>query len=166
MESYKMPKQTNNNKWFSNSKKTKKAWGAEFLLYNQPSEYCCKVMSIEPGANCSIHFHKNKSENFCVIRGILRVEMWPQLPEDYGQKEESSILTINPRVDLVDPFDPLEMRNANHIIIPQRTPHRFTGLSEYPTLFVESSTFDEASDSYRIIESNQVSCPGAEQRHG
>jgi mannose-6-phosphate isomerase-like protein (cupin superfamily) len=51
-----------------------KGWGREIWIANNP-EYWGKVLEIDKGKRCSLHFHKLKLESFYLRRGKLKVRV-------------------------------------------------------------------------------------------
>jgi mannose-6-phosphate isomerase-like protein (cupin superfamily) len=51
-----------------------KTWGSEHIYQNN-DKYCLKVLSIEEGQNCSMHFHINKHETMLVVEGTLAIDI-------------------------------------------------------------------------------------------
>ena len=51
-------------------KKVDKKWGSELWIVNN-DKYCGKLLIVEPNHTCSMHFHKDKTETFFIIRGRL-----------------------------------------------------------------------------------------------
>ena len=49
-----------------------KGWGREVWLANNEL-YCGKILEINKGKRCSLHFHKLKTESFFLRAGRLRV---------------------------------------------------------------------------------------------
>lgn len=102
-----------------------KDWGKEIWVVNK--EYCGKILEVDKGGYCSIHYHKNKDETFLVIKG--KVLMWVE-----GQS--------------------WVMEPGHSQYIPPNTKHRFTGLAKKSRI-IEFSTHHEDSDSYRIEPSGK-----------
>lgn len=100
-----------------------KVWGYERWLENN-DRYCCKLLSLNKGYQCSLHFHKAKDETFLVIKGHIRLEV--------GDKV-------------------LHLHSGNFMRIPPGTIHRFRGIED--SLIIETSTHHEESDSHRLEES-------------
>ena len=50
-----------------------KSWGSEHIYQNNDN-YCLKVLTIEPGKNCSMHFHLEKHETMLVVEGTLAID--------------------------------------------------------------------------------------------
>jgi len=50
-----------------------KVWGSEHIYQNNEN-YCLKVLSIEEGQSCSMHFHLNKHETMLVVEGVLAID--------------------------------------------------------------------------------------------
>ena len=55
------------------SKIVDKVWGREQWLIEQP-EYWCKRLFLEPGRQCSLHYHEKKKETFLVESGFVQLE--------------------------------------------------------------------------------------------
>jgi len=47
-------------------KHVEKVWGSEDWIVNR--EYCGKVLNLNKGFRCSMHYHKNKDETFYVVK--------------------------------------------------------------------------------------------------
>ena len=111
-----------------------KIWGEEYILPHTDG-YTTKFMKVKPGGRCSIHFHRIKNETFVLVAGELIVAYFTQ------EGEEVQKLMKNP-------FDSL--------ILPKCTPHTFFVQSNtsQPAFFIESSTADLPSDSYRLNRSS------------
>jgi D-lyxose ketol-isomerase len=67
-----------------------KAWGYEEVLVNEP-EYCAKMLHLDAGKMCSLHFHKTKKETFIVLMGLVRLE-WSQQDELLRAREARTLL--------------------------------------------------------------------------
>ena len=109
-----------------------KEWGTETIICREP--HACKIMTLKPGQQVSLHWHANKTETFVLIEGGLTVEI-------VDQSGKRSI------IDLTAPF--------SSITIDINTPHTFycpDGQKE-STKFIEASTLDSQDDSYRIYPS-------------
>ena len=103
-----------------------KVWGYEKWLENN-EKYCCKVLSVKKGYQCSLHYHKKKDETFVVTGGHIRLELGNEI---------------------------LHLRPGAFIRIPPRTKHRFTGIED--SLIMEVSTHHDEADSYRLVKSRKV----------
>ncbi len=104
-----------------------KVWGYERWLENN-EKYCCKLLSLNKGYQCSLHFHKHKDEMFLVMKGHVRLELEEQV---------------------------IHMHAGNFMRIPPGTLHRFRGIED--SLIVETSTHHDESDSHRLEESCMTS---------
>ena len=49
-----------------------KGWGREIWIANNPL-YCGKILEIQKGKRCSLHYHKLKTESFYLRAGRLKV---------------------------------------------------------------------------------------------
>ena len=105
-----------------------KVWGTEYWLENR-EHYCFKVLVINPGMQCSLHFHKIKKETFFVFSGFVRLEM----------KTPDSVRILAP--------------GQSQFITPGRA-HRFS--SEAGAVIFEVSTTHQDSDVERIEESRKI----------
>lgn len=103
-----------------------KLWGYEKWLENN-NRYCCKLLVINKGYQCSLHYHKEKDEMFYVSKGHIRLES-------------------NGKISY--------MKEGNFTRITPGTKHRFRGIED--SVIIEVSTHHEESDSYRIEESRKV----------
>lgn len=100
-------------------KNVKKVWGSEEWIVNT-EEYCGKILNLNKGFRCSMHYHKNKDETFYIIEGKVLLE------HDGKMKI-------------------LKTGDIQRIEPGQK--HRFTGLKN--SKIIEFSTYHEDSDSYR-----------------
>lgn len=107
----------------------KKIWGTESWLVNDP-EYCFKLLKLEQHYQCSLHFHKIKTETFLVVSGSVELE-WI---DDAGKHERS-------------------MSGGDQQKIMPGTPHRFR--SHTGAKIFEVSTHHLDSDSYRLEDSRR-----------
>lgn len=125
-----------------------KIWGYEHILVNTP-RYCSKILSVTPGFQCSIHYHKDKGETFLVQEGLLRLELWT------WKKVVVSCPIESPRErDFLGEKTTLILRPGDSITLPPNTPHRFSSDSCYePCVFYEFSSHDDPEDSYRLESS-------------
>lgn len=55
-------------------KRVEKAWGVEYWLLNEEF-YCCKLLKVNPGYQCSIHAHRLKDETFVGLMGTVRLNI-------------------------------------------------------------------------------------------
>lgn len=97
-----------------------KLWGYEKWLENN-EKYCCKILSLNKGYQCSLHYHKNKDETFLVTEGHIRLELGGEV---------------------------IDMRPGSFVRVLPNMPHRFAGLEN--SLIIEISTHHEEDDSYRV----------------
>ena len=51
-----------------------KVWGTEYWLVNT-AQYCAKILHLEPGMACSLHWHREKIETFICLQGVVRLEL-------------------------------------------------------------------------------------------
>src|SRR5216683_2076167 len=52
----------------------KKGWGSELWIANN-SQYCGKLLRLNKGKRCSLHFHKIKTESFYLHSGRLLMRL-------------------------------------------------------------------------------------------
>lgn len=103
-----------------------KLWGYEKWLENN-DRYCSKLLSLNKGYQCSLHYHKNKDEMFVVTKGHVRLELGGEV---------------------------MHLREGNFARVPPGTHHRFAGVED--SLILEISTHHDDADSYRIEESRKM----------
>lgn len=97
-----------------------KVWGFEEIIYNTKN-YCFKYLHLQKGFQCSVHYHKLKTETFYLQSGKIVI----QLVDQKYIMGEKDFITIYPC-----------------------TCHRFIGLKN--SVILEVSTQDFEDDSYRI----------------
>ncbi len=103
-----------------------KLWGYEKWLENN-DKYCCKLLSLNKGYQCSLHYHKDKDEMFMVTKGHVRLEKNGEI---------------------------LHLREGAFVRLEPGTIHRFTGLED--SVIMEVSTHHDEGDSFRLEESKRV----------
>ena len=102
-----------------------KGWGKELWIHND-EKYCGKVLVLNKGKQCSLHFHIKKQETFYVTRGLVQMELI----------EKDGIKTV------------LEMNPGDVVEIAPGLVHRFVGLEDSEIMEFSTEHFDE--DSYRV----------------
>jgi mannose-6-phosphate isomerase-like protein (cupin superfamily) len=121
----------------------KKTWGSETHVVNR-NGYCGKLMTLTGLEMCSMHFHVEKVETFHVLTGELLVEF---TDPDTGKAYE------------------IRVYEGESLTILPGQPHRFgSGNTDEVCQFVEFSTEDSASDSYRVCPSGSEN-PWAYLKH-
>ena len=109
-------------------KKVDKIWGSEEWIVNN-SKYCGKILNLNKGFRCSIHYHKDKHETFYLLEGKVLLEIGDELKKIILEKGD--VQTLEPGMK-----------------------HRFTPLED--SKIIEFSTHHEDSDTYRDSESEGV----------
>ena len=107
-----------------------KLWGHEKTLVNN-EKYCGKIIHVYKDKIGSWHYHKNKDETFYILTGKIKLK-W-SLNDNYTEANEIILNTG-------DTFR----------IFPEMR-HQIVGLADSD--IIEVSTFDEDSDSIRVISS-------------
>jgi hypothetical protein len=109
-----------------------KEWGIEHIIQQQP--YAVKIMELKPGFQVSVHWHAEKDETFILISGSLIIET-------IDQNGDRAFYYLN------KPFESITLKHY--------VPHTFYCLDNQieNTIFIEASTEDKASDSYRFTKS-------------
>ena len=105
-----------------------KGWGRELWIANNEL-YCSKILEVNKGKKCSIHYHKIKDETFCILDGVVEMRIW----EDGYPGEQTTII----------------MRKDDTLHIPVGLPHQFFGIENSKILEVSTQHFEE--DSYRYV---------------
>jgi len=106
--------------------KVQKVWGNEEWIVNNEL-YCGKILSLNEGYQCSMHYHKNKHETFFILDGLILMEV-------DGEKKI--------------------MKKGDVQVIDKNIKHRFIGLKD--SKIIEFSTHHEDEDSYRESVSGKV----------
>ncbi len=106
-------------------KEVQKKWGKELWIANY--DYCGKLLILNKGFRCSMHYHKNKDETFYINKGKVLMEI----------DNEKKI-----------------MLPGDSVRLTQGMKHRFTGLEN--SEIMEFSTHHEDEDSYRDEVSGEV----------
>lgn len=101
-----------------------KGWGEEVWLVNDDF-YCLKLLKVNKGGQCSIHFHIYKRETFYVIDGGV------QLYLRFNLKEKI-----------------VKLHKGQSITIPRLVEHKFSASGS--TKILECSTKHREEDSIRI----------------
>ena len=114
-----------------------KKWGYEIWIVNNDL-YCGKHLHVLPTKQCSVHYHKNKTETFYVINGALKLEFSTVLDLEFWRDYTPKFVVLN---------------KGQSITLQPMTAHRFSSAFDYPCDFIEFSTHHSDDDSYRIIES-------------
>lgn len=110
-----------------------KGWGEEQWIHND-QHYCGKILILEAGKCCSLHYHQKKTETFYLESGQLRMEL----------TDIESARQTPPVVREV-----FEMGPGDAILLKPGTVHRFTGIAPVTRIF-EFSTEHFDSDSHRV----------------
>jgi D-lyxose ketol-isomerase len=110
-----------------------KGWGEERWIHND-ALYCGKILVVNEGKRCSLHYHKLKTESFYLQQGRLRFEL----------TDLESAQQTPPVIKEV-----FEMRAGDALLLTPGMVHRFTSLEGDAHIFEFSTEhFDE--DSHRI----------------
>jgi quercetin dioxygenase-like cupin family protein len=104
----------------------KKVWGKEVWLANTDL-YCGKLLYLDQGYRCSIHYHKIKDETFYIFSGKVLMEL-----EDFKEVMEA----------------------GSSVRVPPYIKHRFTGIED--SIIIEISTQHFEEDSYRETKSEKI----------
>ena len=113
-----------------------KVWGWEVVFVSNEL-YSCKLMVIKGGYQCSIHYHKLKTETFVLLTGEVVLEKFPSYQEE------------------LYPFSSNKMEQFITHNIPSSMKHRFQGRSKY-SVVLEVATQDLPGDSYRETKSGKI----------
>lgn len=105
-----------------------KGWGREIWIANG-ERYCGKILEINKGRKCSLHFHKLKDESFYLRAGRLQLKV--KVSPDSTELEEF-ILEAGQCLD-----------------VPVGLVHQMEALEDAELYEFSSQHFD--SDSYRLV---------------
>jgi len=105
-----------------------KGWGREVWIANNDL-YCGKILEIQRGKRCSLHYHKLKTESFFLRKGLLKVRV-----------------KASPESEVIEEF---ELKSGECMDVPPGLVHQMEALED-AELF-EFSTQHFETDSYRLI---------------
>src|SRR6266446_3782731 len=105
-----------------------KGWGREVWIANN-ERYCGKVLEINQGKKCSLHFHKLKTESFFLRRGRLKVRI----------KESAESATL----------EEFELAAGDCMDIPPGLVHQMEAIEDAELFEFSTQHFD--SDSHRLV---------------
>ncbi len=103
-----------------------KGWGYELWIHND-ADYCGKVLVVNAGKKCSLHYHERKKETFYVQTGRI----WMRTVDEKGRESK------------------FEMPAGDVLEIMPGLKHQFGGIAEVSEI-MEFSTEHFESDSIRI----------------
>ncbi|MEK6848740.1 MAG: cupin domain-containing protein [Nanoarchaeota archaeon] len=106
-----------------------KGWGREIWIANSEM-YCGKILELQKGKRCSIHYHKLKDETFYILSGHVQMNI-----HNEGYLKEPTILFMKP---------------GETLHIPQLLIHQFIGIEDSKILEISTQHFEE--DSYRLLK--------------
>jgi D-lyxose ketol-isomerase len=110
-----------------------KGWGEERWIHNDEL-YCGKILVVNEGKRCSLHYHKLKTESFYLQQGRVRME----LTDLEGGHQSPPVIR-----------EVFEMGPGDALLLKPGLVHRFTSLEGDAHIFEFSTQhFDE--DSHRI----------------
>ena len=89
---------------FSRLEAHPKGWGDELWITNN-EKYCGKILRFNKGASFSMHYHIQKEETWCVIKGRLKLErlleegdvvhLKPCTPHKLTALEDSTVFEVS-----------------------------------------------------------------------
>jgi D-lyxose ketol-isomerase len=121
----------------------KKGWGYEVWMANCEL-YCGKLLVLYGNLQCSVHYHKLKTETFYLQDGLILLRLWEEPNELYECAAAFSPLPCP---------DEFLMHPGDRVDIAPHTPHQFRGVDPKSTI-IEISTQHFEDDSYRILKGN------------
>jgi mannose-6-phosphate isomerase-like protein (cupin superfamily) len=105
-----------------------KLWGYEQWIENN-EKYCCKILGLNKGYQCSLHYHKNKDEMFLVTAGHVRFELGGEV---------------------------MHLRPGSFVRVPPNTPHRFAGIEDSLLIATASRRVARWTMPRRYLESDNI----------
>lgn len=131
-----------------------KLWGHERRIVTRKTYvgpdgiqgYTGKILTALPnGMQCSVHYHRVKTETFYILSGYLFLEIWAFKVGRLMEEDMDALEQEEARI-----FRPGEV-----ITLHPYTPHRFHAPKE-KCEFIEFSNPDDPQDSYRIVPSGPI----------
>lgn len=114
-------------------KKVKKGWGYELWIVNKP-EYCGKLLYLEKGKRCALHYHKKKDETLYLHSGKLQII-------EYSLKDREST------------YEKILFSPGQALHIPPGTVHQLIAIDISEIYEFSTQHFD--SDSYFIDKGDE-----------
>jgi mannose-6-phosphate isomerase-like protein (cupin superfamily) len=108
-----------------------KSWGSELWIANNEL-YCGKILRFEKGKNCSLHFHKLKTESFYLHSGRLKLRIME-----------------SPEATIIEEF---ELEAGQCMDIPPGLVHQMVALEDAELFEFSTQHFDD--DSHRLPETD------------
>ena len=107
----------------------KKGWGGEVWIANSEL-YCGKLLRLDKGKKCSLHYHKLKTESFYLHKGrlLMRIMESPEATE----------------------IDEFELEAGQCMDIPTGLVHQMVALEDAELFEFSTQHFD--SDSHRLMK--------------
>jgi mannose-6-phosphate isomerase-like protein (cupin superfamily) len=118
-----------------------KGWGHELIIVNN-DEFCSKIMTINQGRKCSVHYHLLKNEVFYLLKGKIEI-VWSDTDDEAVLQEQ--LLSGNNTG-----LQKIILEPGEAFPVPRGRIHQFLALED-SELF-EVSTTDFPEDSYRLIK--------------
>jgi mannose-6-phosphate isomerase-like protein (cupin superfamily) len=106
-----------------------KGWGREVWIANN-ALYCGKILEIDKGKRCSLHYHQLKTESFYLHSGRLRIRV-----------------KDSPNSETIEEF---EIAAGDCMDVPPGLVHQMEALEDAQLFEFSTQHFD--SDSYRLIK--------------
>ena len=106
-----------------------KGWGREVWIANN-ALYCGKILEIDKGRRCSLHYHQLKTESFYLHSGRLRIRV-----------------KDSPNSETIEEF---EIAAGDCMDVPPGLVHQMEALEDAQLFEFSTQHFD--SDSYRLIK--------------
>ena len=107
----------------------KKGWGGEVWIANNEL-YCGKLLRLDKGKKCSLHYHKLKTESFYLHKGRLLMRIME-----------------SPEATTIDEF---ELEAGQCMDIPTGLVHQMVALEDSELFEFSTQHFD--SDSHRLMK--------------
>jgi mannose-6-phosphate isomerase-like protein (cupin superfamily) len=104
-----------------------KGWGREIWIANGDL-YCGKILEINKGRKCSLHFHKIKTESFYLRAGRLKIRVM--------ETDDSKVV------------EEFELKAGDCMDVPRGLVHQMEALEDAELLEFSTQHFD--SDSHRL----------------
>jgi mannose-6-phosphate isomerase-like protein (cupin superfamily) len=105
-----------------------KGWGREVWIANN-NLYCGKILEIDKGKRCSLHYHKLKTESFFLRRGLLKIRV-----------------KTSPESEVIEEF---ELKAGECMDVPPGLVHQMEALEDAE--LYEFSTQHFETDSHRLV---------------
>ncbi|MDR3689778.1 MAG: D-lyxose/D-mannose family sugar isomerase [Fimbriimonas sp.] len=125
-----------------------KSYGLVLVNLADQPEYCEKLMYAKSGMTTPAHCHRSKKEDIIARNGVLRVQLWADVPDESAGKPVSVLVNGEPKS--IDSGAFVDLHSGWRVTITPGVFHEFVPLSEECVIGEVSTANDDLHDNYFI----------------